>query len=281
MGNTKGKRIGIDFGSSFVDVAVMDGRELKRSYSLKKADYSEKILGKIVFDELKLDKSARGAITGVGSKKARSAFGNSFLGKLKKRGFIEILEFAGIANGAKLLSGKEKFVCVNIGTGTPILFIDGKKIEHVAGSGIGGGTLDGLGKMLLEASALEIEKYAKEGNDKLDITILDLIGEKFGKLPVDATASNFGNAPKIENKTKGDIALSLLKMIGETLGAMGALAGKASNCKEIVFTGRVAENAIVQKYIKGSAELFGGKAFFPKNAALCTAIGAAIANQKK
>ncbi len=273
--------IGIDFGSSYVDVAVMEGRTLSRSYSIKRKDYSEKMLGKIIFGELIEDKEAKIAVTGIGTKKAREAFGIDLLGKLKRKSFTEVSEFAGIAKGAKFLTGKTKFVCVNIGTGTPILFIEGNKITHIAGSGIGGGTLEGLGKLLLNASSMEIEKYANEGLDDLDITVSDLFGGKFEKLPANATASNFGNVADMEIGRKGDVALSLLKMIGETLGVMGALAGKACNCKKIVYTGRVAENLKIQKYIKGSTELFGKKAFFPKNAALCTAIGAAQANKKK
>ncbi|MFH0971522.1 MAG: hypothetical protein V1835_03050, partial [Candidatus Micrarchaeota archaeon] len=278
--------IGIDFGASFVDIAVIEGNRLKRAYSIPQKHYSFAVLENILAGENDgrgkgKRKAAPISITGAKSGNAGIAAvakKNPKLRELEKRQrIVEVGEIGAIAEGAKFLTGKEKFVVVNVGTGTPFVFVDGKKSEHIAGTGIGGGTLEGLARLLLNAEVTELEKIAKNGNHGLDLTVFDLVRRKMGKLPPETTASNFGkamNAPKIKNE---DVAASLLKMVGEILGVMGVLAIKGKGCEEIIFTGRVIdENATIRARIDAAVKLFGGRAIFPENAKYCTAIGAAI-----
>ncbi len=276
--------IGIDFGASFVDVAVMDGRRLERAYSIPQAEFSYEILRNIIRREMEGREGKGGKIRGISLTGVRNsqvaAVGkrNAQLRELGRRIRIaRVGEIAAIAEGARFLSGKDQFVVVNAGTGTPFVFVDGMHIEHLAGTGIGGGTLEGLAWLLLNAKVTELEGIAKNGSHGLDLTIFDLVGKGLGRLPARTTASNFGKAKGATKIRNEDVAASLLKMVGEILGVMGVLAARGRKCDQIVFTGRVIdENKTIRERAKAAVKLFGGKAAFPKNAKYCTAIGAAL-----
>ncbi|MFH1257748.1 MAG: hypothetical protein ABIG96_02720 [Candidatus Micrarchaeota archaeon] len=271
--------IGIDFGASYVDAVVLEGGKLRKAYSIPQADYDERFLLNIIRKELGNGHGV--SITGIRAGKVaavrkRSAGLKALEKKVKVREFGEM---AAIAEGAKFLTGKKRLVVVNVGTGTPFILVDGKKYSHIAGTGIGGGTLEGLGRLLLSADVSEIEEIAGEGH--LDLTIGDLIGKRFGKLPGNVTASNFGRAARETAFNREEIASSVIKLVAESLGVMGILAARSQKSSEIVFTGRVVEeNALVRKRIAEAVRLFGGKAIFPKNGKYCTAIGAAILGER-
>ncbi|HLC47555.1 MAG TPA: hypothetical protein VJI13_00640 [Candidatus Norongarragalinales archaeon] len=303
--------IGVDFGASYLDVAVVRGRKLERTYSIPQKYYSPQFLLNILKNEIlegedgksnvadrqnkpfTLKKQRRGAK--AGTEKTISITGGkasealvSVVGKnnpniraLRKSMKIrEVGEIRAIAEGAKFLSGREKFVVLNVGTGTPIVFVEGNKVIHLAGTGIGGGTLEGLGKLLLGAQVSELEGLMARGHGSLDLTVGDVLGRGLGNIPADATASNFGKTARLDKIQKEDVAISILKMVGEILGIMGVLAARARNLDEAIYTGRVVdENKFIRERISNSTALFGVKAHFPKDSKYCTAIGAAIAGK--
>lgn len=297
--------IGVDFGASYLDVAVVKEGKLARTYSIPKKYYSQEFLENILKNEMALEeaglaaKAVKGKTAKKGALKANIKRMNaatseknakvknaiSVVGKnnpnvkaiCRQMGAREIGEIAAIGEGAKFLSGRQRFVALNVGTGTPIIFVDGSGTEHLAGTGIGGGTLEGLSKLLLGVEVNSLEALASKGANSLDLTIKDVVGGRLGSLPENATASNFGKAARAQISRKEDVSHSLLSMVGEILGVMGALAAKAKNCTEIVYTGRVIEeNAFIRGRILETAGLFGAKAIFPKDAKYATAIGAAV-----
>ncbi|MFH1750983.1 MAG: hypothetical protein ABH863_04860 [Candidatus Micrarchaeota archaeon] len=286
--------IGIDFGASFLDVAIIRDRKLERTYSIQQKHYSHEFLENILANELaleggKLEKEKKHLpVRKTPSGKDKIAIfvagkKNANIPKLKKRMRIrEVGEIAAIAEGARFLAGNGHFIVMNVGTGTPIVLVDGNKHKHLAGTGLGGGTLEGLGKILLALEVNELEGLAAKGSNALDLTIDDVVGKRFGVIPGNATASNFGKAAGVLRPRDADIAYSLLCLVGETLGVMAALAANGNNCREIVFTGRVVgENALIREKIEGAVKLFGGKVVFPRDGKFCTAIGAALAGMKK
>jgi type II pantothenate kinase len=281
--------IGIDFGATYVDVVVIEEGTLKRTYTELEKNYTPGFLENILRIEVlwKKQKPNRGnvAITGAGALNYEVfAVGkkSSHLEDIKKRLIVrEVGEIEAIAEGAKFLTNKSKCVVANVGTGTPFVCINGDQYRHIAGTGIGGGTLNGLSELLLNKPVAELEALASKGTNKLDLVIGDLMEKGIGKLPKAATASNFGKANPSSGQNSGDVAKSLLKMVGETLGVMGALAAKSCKSNEIIFTGRVPEeNAAIRKSITKACEMFGIKAIFPENGKYCTAIGAVIAANK-
>ncbi len=59
-------------------------------------------------------------------------------------------EFIADGLGARHESGKDSIIVVSMGTGTSLIRCAGDSIEHIGGIGIGGGTLQGLARLLLK-----------------------------------------------------------------------------------------------------------------------------------
>jgi type II pantothenate kinase len=281
--------IGIDFGATYVDIVVIEEGKLRRAYTELEKNYAPEYLENILRIEVlwKKQRPKRGSVAVTGAKSSNYevfAVGkkSAHLENIKKRLIVrEVGEIIAIAEGAKFLTKKSKCVVANVGTGTPFVCIDGDKYSHIAGTGIGGGTLNGLSELLLDRPVAELELLASKGTNKLDLVVGDLMELGVGKLPKAATASNFGKANPSIGKNSADVAKSLLKMVGETLGVMGALAAKSCGSNEIIFTGRVPEeNMAIRKSITEACEMFGVRAIFPENGKYCTAIGAVIAANK-
>jgi type II pantothenate kinase len=199
--------------------------------------------------------------------------------KLKKDFFsipFELVdEISAIGKGGIHLSGNKDVFVVSIGTGTAFVSVKAEKFKHVGGTGVGGGTISGLSKLLLKMNPDDVEKIAKVSQNNLDITVKDIVGGDLGKIPGDATASNFGKAREKEDEAA--IASSLLNMIGEVIGVMAYFAAKSVGQEEkILLCGRVAMNSTVNRRAVETIELFGGKAKIPEKAEYCAAIGAAI-----
>ena len=54
--------------------------------------------------------------------------------------------------GAKFESGLDHIIVVSMGTGTSLVLCDGDEIRHIGGISIGGGTLQGLSRIMLQTS---------------------------------------------------------------------------------------------------------------------------------
>lgn len=184
-------------------------------------------------------------------------------------------EIRAIGRGGVFLSGRQDVFVVSIGTGTAFVSVKKGKPVHVGGTGIGGGTIYGLSKLILGMPLSKVEDMAKGSKKNLDLTVRDIIGRGIGKVPASATASNFGRAAAGSGKPA--IASSLLNMIGETIGVMAYFAAKgAGQEKMILVCGRVAMNGIVKNRVLGTISMLGGRAAMPRNAEYCAAVGAAL-----
>ena len=75
-------------------------------------------------------------------------------------------EFSASGTGALAMSGQEKAVVATMGTGTAFLWAErGKGVRHLCGSGIGGGTLGGLCRKLVDMERFgQIKKLAEQGD---------------------------------------------------------------------------------------------------------------------
>ncbi|MGA2141132.1 MAG: pantothenate kinase [Brevinematales bacterium] len=185
-------------------------------------------------------------------------------------------EFQAIGMGGLYLSGMKKAVIVSLGTGTAIVFADGSHVEHLGGTGIGGGTLLGLSKCIIGSSDIaRIIEIAGNGNlGNTDLTIKDISKTKIGSLPQNATASNFG---KISEKAgKGDYALGLINLVFQAIGVMAMFASRQAGVNEIILTGKLAMIPQAGPVFDGLSKVYGVNYHIPKNAGYATAIGAAL-----
>ena len=115
-------------------------------------------------------------------------------------------EFVADGLGAMYESGKDHVIVVSMGTGTSFVRCEGSNIQHIGGIGIGGGTLTGLSRVMLQTSDIhEIQELAKQGDIKnINLLIGDICNHPLPGLPMDATASLFAKAQY--NATREDLA---------------------------------------------------------------------------
>lgn len=259
--------ISIDIGGTNTHGVIVENRKIKFE-TVEDGNNSEHILK--CFNTLKENAGSTDfklILTGGGSRKVK----NNFF----PIPFKVVDEILAIGKGGVYLSKNKDVFVVNIGTGTAFVSVKAGKIGHVGGTGIGGGTISGLAKLMLKMNPDNLEKIAKVSRTNLDITVKDIVGGDLDKIPGNATASNFGKAREKEDATA--IAASLLNMIGETIGVMAYFAAKSVGQEEkILLCGRVAKNSILNRRIIETVKMFGGKAEIPEKAEYCAAIGTVI-----
>ncbi len=154
-------------------------------------------------------------------------------------------EFECVARGGLYLSHLDEAVVVSMGTGTAI--VHAKKngedyiTKYLGGTGVGGGTLVGLSKIMLGMESIEhITELAAGGSlDNVDLRIKDISSkESMINLPPDMTAANFGKVSDVASNA--DIALAIINMVFETAGMLAIFAARSLKTKDIVLTGNLA-----------------------------------------
>ncbi|MFH0942795.1 MAG: hypothetical protein V1810_01335 [Candidatus Beckwithbacteria bacterium] len=239
------KILGVDNGASYVKAVLFDGQKILNKTIILTSQYSPNWVKQLA--------------------------GKAPIITAREKNELECL-----GRGGLWLSGLNSAVVVSCGTGTAVVWArKNQPIMHLGGTGVGGGTLLGLGKLLLKTNKVEkIFKLAGKGDKaKVDLTVGDVVGQGIGLLPPEATAANFG---KVKSKKLEDLAASLVGMVIETIGVVSCLAAQKTGEKKIVFCGRVATNPIIQHGLTQVCALFQLKPIFPKDGEYATALGAAL-----
>ena len=190
-----------------------------------------------------------------------------------------VAEFNCIGRGGLYLSGLDNALVVSMGTGTALVHAtsDGK-MDYLGGTGVGGGTLVGLSKLLVGAEGIDhIVEYASEGELKnVDLRIKDLTAKNsLTALNGDMTAANFGNVSDVA--TKGDIALGVMNMVFETVGMVSVFASRYCGVRDIVLTGNLTRLGFShEKFKEFNGMGYGVNFIIPKLAQYSTVIGCAL-----
>ena len=158
--------VGIDIGGSTTDAVLLDqpGMAVVTIELTDPVAAAAGALGKMVSEcGLRLEQITSVAATGAGAR----SLPDTLLG----RPVVKVDEFTAIGVGGSTLAGKESALVVSLGTGTAIVSVRGKKIEHVGGTGVGGGTLLGLARHLLGVSNIAtLEAMAARGDCRESIS---------------------------------------------------------------------------------------------------------------
>ena len=222
-------------------------------------------------NDLSLGDITRVVITGVGASHIK--------GGIYGLDCLRAEEFQCIGKGGSFLSGLDNSLIVSMGTGTAIVHVmqDGS-YEYIGGTGVGGGTLMGLSRLMLGAeSVAEIEAMADGGDlDKIDLKIKHLVkGDALSGLSRDLTASNFANISL--GATKDDIALGIMNLVFETVGMVSIFAARSRDVKNIVLTGNVTSiPQCKEKFDEFNTLGYGVNFVIPERSGFATAIGAAL-----
>jgi type II pantothenate kinase len=192
-----------------------------------------------------------------------------------------VSEFDSIGLGAMYLSGLSDCIAVSLGTGTAIVHASkASGIEYLGGTGVGGGTLMGLSKLLLKADNIDhIVEMAEDGDlSNIDLCIGDIsANESVGVMPADLTASNFGNVSDLAGKS--DVAKGILNLVFETVGMVAIFAAKSRGVREIVLTGNLTQLDYCRRkadYFNSLEAAYGVHFVIPELAQFATVIGTAL-----
>ena len=153
---------------------------------------------------------------------------------------VKVPEVHAIGRGGLLLSQRGQALVVSAGSGTAMVAAEPGGSHHVTGSAVGGGTLLGLGQLLLGTNDAEkIDQYAAGGDaNRVDLTLEDAIGGTVGSLPADANAVNFGKlADMSTTASRADTAAGLVRLIAQVIAVIAINAASAAGMKDIVFIG--------------------------------------------
>ena len=178
--------------------------------------------------------------------------------------------------GAKFESGLDHIIVVSMGTGTSLVLCDGDEIRHIGGISIGGGTLQGLSRIMLQTSDIkQVSALAMHGDlANVNLLIGDISAKPLPGLPMNATASLFGNADT--DSTREDIALGIIHMVLQAIGSASVLSAINSDVKDFVLIGNLTLLSQTREVFPLIERLYGVHFRIPKYSEFCTAIGAAL-----
>ncbi len=272
--------IGIDVGGSTTKiVGIKDDGNGKRSLIapevVKANDPITAVYGAFgkFTDENRLAISdiSRVMMTGVGSSYVkRNLYGLDC---------VRVEEFDSIGKGGLYLSGLDEALVVSMGTGTALVHARREgETKYLGGTGVGGGTLMGLSKLLIKAESIDhIVEYAESGElANVDLRIKDITAENaLSALSRDLTAANFGNVSDVA--TKQDIAKGIMNMVYETVGMVSVFAARSVGVSDVVLTGNATELAFCHsKFEEINGMGYGVRFVIPKLSRFSTVIGAGL-----
>ncbi len=193
---------------------------------------------------------------------------------------IRVDEFRAIGLGGLALSGKEQALVVSLGTGTAFVRASKDEIQHIGGSGVGGGTIVGLCSRFVNVNSFDtITELASVGDlSNVDLMIKDISSVDMSMLPGHFTASNFGKLR--DTATNADITLGILNLTFQTIGMMAVFATRNDTIKDVVLTGMLSVMPQLEGIFAGLEQLHDLNFIIPEHAIYATAIGAALSDFK-
>ena len=199
---------------------------------------------------------------------------------------IHINEIEAIGEGSMKLSGLSKedsVIIVSAGSGTACIHSQNGIFTHCSGTGVGGGTVLGLSKLLLNTvDPIEIASLAEKGNEsQVDLILEDVVSGPIGQLPPTTTAVNFGKVSKIEDgSSKEDIAAGIINLVGQTAARIATSVAMMFNANQIVVVGRAPSFNGLKKSLEDAAAITGFTPHFPDNGEYASALGALLLAEK-
>ncbi|MDD6553279.1 MAG: type II pantothenate kinase [Prevotellaceae bacterium] len=185
-------------------------------------------------------------------------------------------EFLADGLGARYESQLRRMIVVSMGTGTSLVYCDGDDIHHIGGIGIGGGTLAGLARIILQTDDIKtIVGLAMKGDvTNINLLIGDISAKPLPGLPMTATASLFSNAKA--NACREDIAIGLIHMVLQAIGSATILSSNGTGIRDFVMIGNLTLLPQCQEVYHSMEKLYNVRFHIPKYSEFCTAIGAAL-----
>jgi len=265
--------IGIDVGISTTKIVGLRNGRVTAPIRITAADPITSLygaFGKYLHDnDIKLEEVEHVMLTGVGA----AYINNNVYGVATTK----TDEFIADGLGARYESGLSHAIVVSMGTGTSFVMCNGEEMKHIGGIGIGGGTLQGLSRVMLNTSDIkQVSALAMQGDIKrINLLIGDISAHPLPGLPMEATASIFARAKN--DAAREDIACGIISMVLQSIGSAAVLAAQGTDCRDMVLIGNLSLLPQCKEIFPALEKLYDVRFHIPKYSQFCTAIGAALA----
>ncbi len=273
-------RAAIDFGLTNLDIVVEDAGGRFQMHTIPAAGtvdvaQLERAIHTTGYAAAEYD---RIIVTGGQHRRLPSQYGD-----IPIRGVSEV---NAIGRGGLYLANLREALVVSAGSGTAMIAACDSSFRHATGSAVGGGTLQGLGRLLLgTADAPEIDELAALGDSNaVDLTLLEATGGALGHLPVDANAVNFGRIPRMAGSdarwipSRADVAAGLVVMVGQVIAVIAINAARAEGLEQIVVVGHLVDLPGVRRVLATVAGYYDARIMVPETPGYATAIGALMSD---
>lgn len=262
------KKIGIDVGGSLIKIAYEESTRLHvKSYPVEKMDEFIKWINFLAIDAIKL-------VTGGRALEICHSLSNS----------SRISEFQALEIGTEFLLQQEyskiikSTIIVSIGTGTTILLNKNDHCTRISGTGLGGGTLMGLGYLLTGETSFEsLVRLANQGDRlKADLLVSDIYTvHNDTSINGNLTAANFAKLNRKASAEKEDCMASLVNMIAENICLLALNSATQNGIQDIVFIGSTLKgNDALKNALTQYIELYGLNPYFLSLGGYAGAVGA-------
>ena len=276
MLNSKQQAVaGIDAGGTLVKIAYRNGDDMNRYLTFR----SDRLADAADWVRRELP-DARLCLTG--GKASR-------LAELIGRGASFMQEFEATCNGAQWLLqaqgiARGGFLLTNVGTGTSIHYIGKDRCSRIGGSGVGGGTIIGLSRLLTGANDYESIVGSAEQGERgyADLKVSHIYEGVTPPINGDLTASNFGRVPARADGLptpirEADALASVIGMVGETVATVSVHAAGQHGTTDVVYIGSsFYGNRPLKDAVESYTRFRGGEPYFPENGQFSGAVGAML-----
>lgn len=261
--------VGIDAGASLTKLAIRSGGETAyRVLPAGDARPAEALVGEL--------SPRRIGLTGGGATELARRLGADA---------VRVNEFAAWGAGAAAMleaqrgSAPRPFLLVSLGTGTSVMLADGMSVSRVGGTALGGGTVMGLGALLLGRRSFdELSGLAARGDRRnIDMLVSDIYRAGEIALTGDLTAANFGK-PKLQDGDRPapeDLAAAIMGLVGENVALICGGLAAPHGLRHVVFGGStLRENPTLRGVLAEITGAFGREAVFLERGEYAGAVGA-------
>ncbi len=270
--------ISVDFGITVTDTIRKKGEEIIHKMELSSNEINHDRVRNL-FPDLDFN-SNTGFLAVTGGKHLE--LGNM----IDSTPIIHVNEIDAIGEGSMYLSGlseEQSVIIVSAGSGTACIHAHKGNFLHCSGTGVGGGTVLGLSKLILGTDdPEEIALLASKGNESnVDLILEDVVSGPIGQLPPDTTAVNFGKVSKVTNElSKEDIAAGIVNLVGQTAARIATSVAMMFKADQIVVVGRTPSFNGLRNSLEQAAALTGFTPHFPEKGEYASALGALLMAQK-
>lgn len=195
-------------------------------------------------------------------------------------------EFEAWASGARVLLAaqdvqlaRSRLLLVSLGTGCSALLLDGGElIRRVGGTGLGGGTLLGLGAALCGTSDFdELAALAQRGDRaRVDLLLSDVYPPGESPVPYAMSISFFARLALEPGLARPeDLALGLMVLVGWNVGCLCAALARAEGASTAVYAGScLRDNPVLAGLLQAATGTLGVAPLLPARGEFMGALGA-------